>query len=184
MNIGKFSVKRPVTISMVVLIIIMFGLVSFSKMSVDLMPEMEFPILAVMTTYDGAGPEEVEENVTKPIEESMASVSGIDTITSISSSGVSFVIMMFDYGTDLDSATNTVRDKIEQAKFQLPDEADDISVMKMDMNSMPIMMVSVSGDRSLNDVKTIVDDTIVPRLERIDGVAAATTIGGLSLIHI
>ncbi len=178
MNIGKFSVKRPVTISMIVLIIIMFGMVSFSKMSVDLMPEMEFPILAVLTTYEGAGPEEVEENVTKPIEESMASVSGIDSITSISSSGMSIVIMMFDYDIDLDSATNSVRDKIEQAKFSLPDEVDDISVMKMDMNSMPIMMVTVSGERSLNDIKTIVDDTIAPRLERINGVAAATTIGG------
>lgn len=178
MNIGKFSVKRPVTITMCVLVLIMFGVVSFTRMSVDLMPKMDLPVLALIATYDGAGPEEVEEKVTKTIESSMASISGIDSISSISSAGSSVVILMFNYGTNLDAATNSVRDKIEQAKFMLPSEVDNISVMKMDMNSMPIIMLGVSGDRSLADVRKIVDDKITPRIERIDGVAAATVMGG------
>ena len=178
MNIGKFSVKRPVTITMCALILIMFGIVSFTRMSVDLMPEMELPVVALMSTYDGAGPEEVEERVTKPLESAMSSVSGIDSIRSISAAGSSIVILVFDYGTDLDAATNSVRDKIEQAKMLMPSEVDDTSIMKLDINSMPVLMVGVSGDRSLDDVKKIVDDTIVPRLERINGVAAATSLGG------
>lgn len=179
MNIGKFSVKRPVTVAMVTLVAILFGIVSFFRMPVDLMPEMELPILAVMATYDGAGPEEVEELVTEPLEDAMAGLSGIDSINSISASGMSVVILSFDYGTNLDAVTNDVRDKLETAKYMLPDDAqENVAVIKMDINSMPILMVSVSGDRSLDDVKKIVDDKIVPRLERIDGVAAATSMGG------
>ena len=153
MNIGKFSVKRPVTVAMAALVLILFGIVSFTRMSVDLMPEMELPILAVIAPYDGAGPEEVEEMVTKPIESNMAGISGIDTISSISSAGSSIVMMMFDYGTNLDAATNSVRDKLETAKMMMPSEVDDITILKLDMNSMPILMVGVSGDRSLDDVK-------------------------------
>ena len=163
---------------MAALVLILFGIVSFTRMSVDLMPEMELPILAVIAPYDGAGPEEVEEMVTKPIESNMAGISGIDTISSISSAGSSIVMMMFDYGTNLDTATNSVRDKLETAKMMMPSEVDDITILKLDMNSMPVLMVGVSGDRSLDDVKKIVDDKIVPRLERIDGVAAATAMGG------
>ena len=80
MNIGKFSVKRPVTVAMAALVLILFGIVSFTRMSIDLMPKMELPIMAVMTTYDGAGPEEVEDLITKPIESSIAGISGIDMI--------------------------------------------------------------------------------------------------------
>lgn len=178
MNIGKFSVKRPVTVAMAALVLIMFGIVSFTRMSVDLMPEMELPILAVIAPYDGAGPEEVEEMVTKPIESNMAGISGMDTISSISSAGSSIVMMMFDYGTNLDTATNSVRDKLEMAKMMMPAEVDDITILKLDMNSIPVLMLGVSGDRSLDDVKKIVDDKIIPRLERIDGVAAATAMGG------
>ena len=120
MNIGKFSVKRPVTIAMCSLVLILFGVVSFTRMSVDLMPKMELPILAVMAPYDGAGPEEVEEMVTKPLESSMAGISGIDSIQSVSSAGNSIVMLMFDYETDLDTATNAVRDKVEMAKMMMP----------------------------------------------------------------
>ena len=84
MNIGKFSVKRPVTVAMAALVLILFGIVSFTRMSIDLMPKMELPIMAVMTTYDGAGPEEVEDLITKPIESSIAGISGIDMIQSFS----------------------------------------------------------------------------------------------------
>ncbi len=178
MNIGKFSVKRPVTVTMCALVLILFGFVSFTRMSVDLMPELELPMLLVMAPYEGAGPEEVETMVTKPIESSMASISGLDSISSISSAGNSIVMLMFDYGTNLDTATNAVRDALETAKIILPEEAHDITLLKLNMDSLPVMMLAVSGDRSLEDVKKIVDETIAPRLERIEGVAAATVMGG------
>lgn len=178
MNIGKFSVKRPVTITMCVLILMMFGLVSFTKMSVDLMPKIEMPVMVIMTSYDGAGPEEVETRVTKPIESAVASISGIDTISSTSAAGSSFVILMFDYGVNLDEATNSVRDKIEMAKMMMPSDVGDVSIMKMDMDSMPVVMIGIAGERSLSDLRSIVDDEVVPRLERIDGVAAANVMGG------
>ena len=178
MNIGKFSVKRPVTVAMAALVLILFGIVSFTRMSIDLMPKMELPIMAVMTTYDGAGPEEVEDLITKPIESSIAGISGIDMIQSFSSAGSSVVMMSFDYETNMDTATNAVRDKLEMARMMMPSDVGDSTILKLDMNSMPILMVGVSGDRSLDDVKKIVDDKIIPRLERIDGVAAATAIGG------
>lgn len=178
MNIGKFSVKRPVTIAMAALVLILFGVVSFTRMSIDLMPKMDLPIMAVMTNYDGAGPEEVEERVTKPLESSMASISGMSGITSISSAGSSVVMIMFDYGTNLDSATNDVRDALEFAKMILPEEAQDITILKLDINSMPIITLGVSGERSLEDIKKIVEDKVAPRLERIEGVASVDVSGG------
>lgn len=178
MNIGKFSVKRPVTVAMAALVLILFGIVSFTKMSIDLMPKMDLPIMAVMTSYDGAGPEEVEERVTKPIESSMAGISGMNTISSMSSAGSSVVMVMFEYGTNLDTATNDIRDALEMAKMMIPEEAQDISILKLDINSLPIMTIGVSGDRSLEDVNKIVEDTIAPRLERIEGVASVSVSGG------
>ncbi len=178
MNIGKFSVKRPVTIAMAALVLILFGIVSFTRLSVDLMPKIELPMLALIDSYDGAGPEEVEELVTKPLENSMASLAGMDSITSTSSAGNSVVLITFDYGTDLDSATNDVRDALEMTKMMLPEEAQDVSIIKMDINSMPIMNLAVSGDRSLEDIQKIVEEKIAPRMERISGVASASVSGG------
>ncbi len=178
MNIGKFSVKRPVTIAMASLVLILFGVVSFTRMAIDLMPKMDLPIMAVMTSYDGAGPEEVEQRVTKPLEASMAGISGMNSITSISSAGSSVVMVMFEYGTNLDTATNDIRDALEMAKMMVPEEAQDISILKLDINSLPIITIGVSGDRSLEDVNKIVEDTIAPRLERIEGVASVNVSGG------
>ncbi len=178
MNIGKFSVKRPVTIAMAALVLILFGVVSFTRMSIDLMPKMELPIMALTTSYDGAGPEEVEERVTKPMEGALASISGMSSISSVSSAGNAVVLIMFDYGTDLDTATNDVRDALEFAKMMMPEEAQDITIFKMDFNSLPIITLGVSGDRSLEDIKKIVEDKVAPRLERIEGVASVDVAGG------
>ncbi|MBQ5368735.1 MAG: efflux RND transporter permease subunit, partial [Peptococcaceae bacterium] len=145
MNIGKFSVKRPVTIAMASLVLILFGVVSFTRMAIDLMPKMDLPIMAVMANYDGAGPEEVEERVTKPLEASMAGISGMNSITSMSSAGSSVVMVMFEYGTNLDTATNDIRDALEFAKMMLPEEAQDVSILKLDINSLPIITIGVSG---------------------------------------
>lgn len=180
MNIGKFSVKRPVTIIMVVVIMLMFGMVSLSMLAVDLLPDMELPIMLVYTTYDGAGAEEVESKVTRTIEQQCATISGIDSINSQSMSGTSIVMLSFNYGTNLDEATNSVRDALSMAEMLMPDGVGDSSIMKMSMDSMPIMYIGIASDngRDIDEIRKIVDDTIAPRIERIEGVAAANVVGG------
>lgn len=178
MKLAQFSVKRPVTIFMVVLIVLLLGSVSFSKLAIDLMPDIEIPIVAVVTPYEGAGPEEVEKTVTKLYESQMASLSGVDTIISQSSAGQSMIMLQFNFGTNLDEAVNTIRERIGMFSMMMPDKVSDSTIVKMDMNSMPIMMLTVSGDRHLDDVRKIVDDTIAPRLERGEGIAAVTVSGG------
>ena len=162
MKLAQFSVKRPVTIFMVVLIVLLLGSVSFSKLAIDLMPDIEIPIVAVVTPYEGAGPEEVEKTVTKLYESQMASLSGVDTIISQSSAGQSMIMLQFNFGTNLDEAVNTIRERIGMFSMMMPDKVSDSTIVKMDMNSMPIMMLTVSGDRHLDDVRKIVDDTIAP----------------------
>ena len=178
MKLAQFSVKRPVTIFMVVLIVLLLGGVSFSKLAIDLMPDIEIPIVAVVTPYEGAGPEEVEKTVTKVYESQMASLSGVDTIISQSSAGQSMIMLQFNFGTNLDDSVNAIRERIGMFSMMMPDKVSDSTIVKMDMNSMPIMMLTVSGDRHLDDVRKIVDDTIAPRLERGDGIAAVTVSGG------
>lgn len=178
MSIAKFSVKKPVTILMVVLVVLLLGSVSFSKLAVDLMPNIEMPIVAVMTSYEGAGPEEVEKTVTKMYESQLATIGGIDTISSTSSAGQSMIIMMFDYGTNLDEAVNSCRDKLGFVRDMMPDAVGTSTIVKMDMNSMPVMVLTVSGNRHIDDVRKIVDDELVPRLERSAGIAAVTVMGG------
>ena len=180
MNIGKFSVKRPVTIVMVVIIMLLFGMVSLSMMTVDLLPDMELPIMVVYTNYDGAGSEEVESKVTKIIEQQCASVAGIDSISSQSMAGTSLVILQFNYGTNLDEATNSVRDALSMAGMMMPEGVGDSEIIKMSMESMPIMYIGISSDndRNIDEIRKIVDNTIAPRIERIEGVAAATVVGG------
>lgn len=180
MNFGRFSVKRPVTIIMVVVIMLMFGMVSLSMMSVDLLPDMDLPIMLVYTTYDGAGAEEVESKVTKVIEQQCAAISGIDTISSTSGAGVSTVLLYFNYGTNLDEATNSVRDALNMADMIMPEDVGDSNIMKMSMDALPIMYISIASDtdRDIDEIRKIVDETVAPRIERIEGVAAATAVGG------
>jgi len=180
-NIAKFAVKHPVTITIFLVIMILFGVVSWGMLSVDLLPDMELPMLIVMTEYPDAGPEEVEDSVTKIIEQNMASISGIDTIQSQSTAGMSVVLISFEFGTDLGEATNSVRDALSMAEFSLPEKCGNSSILKMNIDSMPIMTLTVASDsgRSMDELVSIVNDTVVSRLERIDGVAAATVNGGV-----
>lgn len=180
MSLSKISVKRPVTTLMVLLIVIMFGLMSLMSLGVDLMPNMNIPIAVVITTYDGAGPEEIKTLVTEPIEEACASVSGLDTIESSSANGMSLVMLRFDYDEDIDVCATDVREKIDLVKYALPDDAGDPMVMKIDINSLSgsIMFTASADGRDITELKTLIDDKVVPRLERVSGVASVTVMGG------
>lgn len=178
MGIIKTAVKRRVTVIMIFACIALLGIVSFMGLGVDLMPDMELPVQIVMTTYSGAGSEEVESMVTETIESAAASVEGLDTMISMSSSGMSIVMIEYNWGTDLDVAGQDLREKIDLVKGYLPDDASTPTVMKMNMNSMPIMVYAISGGSNLVDLKETVENDIVPVLERQSGVASVTVGGG------
>ena len=179
MDFTKISIKRPVAIIMVMLIIVILGIVSVSKMEMALTPDVDMPIAMVMTTYEDAGPEEVESLVTEKIESAVANVEDVESITSTSSEGSSMVMVEFSYGTNLDTAVTNLRDKISMVEVMLPDDCDSPTIMKMDMNSMPVVTAVVASD-SMDEyeLKTFVEDNIEPRLERQSGVASVDVMGG------
>ena len=179
MKISDFAVRRPVTIAMLVLGIILIGAVSLGKLAIDLYPELNFPIAAVTASYPGAGPEEIENQVTRPLEEIMGTVNNVESIMSVSSPGSSMVLMMFNWGTDINFATLQMREKVDLIKAGLPDDVGTPTVLKMDPTTMPIMQAGVSGSRDLASLQQITEDLIKNRLERIEGVASVAITGGL-----
>lgn len=177
MSIVKFAVKRPVTMIILVSVLLILGFFTYSKLSVDLLPEMELPVAAVITTYSGVGPEEVESGVTELLESSLTSLSNVDTIQSISSTGQSIIIIQYKWGTDMDTAAIDIKDNISIVEGYLPSGADKPMVVKMDPTMMPIMQMGISGD-DLNQLQTLAEDVIEPRLSRIPEVASVIITGG------
>lgn len=179
MDITKLSIKRPVAIIMVMLVMIVLGVVSITKMDTAFSPEVDMPIAMIMTTYRDAAPEEVENLVTEYIESAVSNVENVDTITSTSSEGLSMVTVEFDYGTDMDTAVNDIRDKISSIEMLLPDNCDSPSIMKMNMNSSSVLTAVVASE-SMDEyeLKRFVEDNIQPRIERQKGVGSVEVIGG------
>jgi HAE1 family hydrophobic/amphiphilic exporter-1 len=180
MKIVNFAVKRPVTITILVTVVIMLGIFTYSKMGLNLLPEMKLPVAAVMTTYTGAGPEEVEQ-VSKTLEGTLAGLSNVKTIQSISSSGSSIIILQYNWGTDMDLAATDIREKIGIVEKYLPAEVDKPMVIKMDPNMMPILQLGISGgdNMSLAQLQSLAEDVIEPRLSRLPDIASVVITGGL-----
>lgn len=178
MKLHDISVKRPVAVLMCVLMVLVLGGVSFSKVPVDLMPDINLPIAIVSTNYSGVAPQEIESIVTKPIENVIATVNNIKSIQSISSEGNSIIIAEFNSGTDMNFGTLQMREKVDMIKGFLPDDVGNPLIMKLDPNMMPILNVSVTNNHSEMKLKHFIDDYIMPRLERIEGVASIGVTGG------
>ncbi len=178
MNIHEISIKRPVTVFMCVLIILVLGWVSLTKLSLDLMPNITFPVAIVSTEYQGVGPQEIENIVTRNIESSVATVSNIKAVQSQSSAGSSMVIAEFNSGTDMDFATLHLREKVDLIKAYLPDEVGTPMVIKMDPSMIPVVTLGVTNGSNEVELKKLVEDKIKPRLESLDGVAAVYITGG------
>ena len=159
------------------LMVIVFGFYSFSTLPLALMPSMEVPAAIVYATYPGAGPEDIEQQVAKPLESAVAGLSGLDTLQSTSSENMSMVIIQFTDSTNLDDAMTDLRDKVSQVKSQLPDDASDPTVMSIDIDSMPVVQVALRGS-DLAALQSIAEDDISPALERLDGVASVDISGG------
>jgi HAE1 family hydrophobic/amphiphilic exporter-1 len=179
MKLAELSVNRPVTTAMIYIAIVVLGLVSLPMLGLDLMPNIEIPAVSVLTAYEGAGPEEVETLITEPMEESLSTISGVDEVISLSKEGLSSVTLRFKWGEKIDETINEVRDKVDQARMRLPDEADKPVIVKFDIAMAPIMIITVTAQESYPNLQKIVKDRIIDPLKRINGVAAATPGGGL-----
>ena len=185
MNISRGPVNRPVLTTIMFLVVIALGLVSFSRLSIDLMPEITFPTISVITDYANVGPQEIEESVSRPIEEALAAVQGVEEITSTSTEGRSRVRVAFAWGTDLDVAANDIRDRIDRVMARLPEDIERPMIRKFDLSAFPVMYLGVSGSLNPLDLRQIVEDQVKYRLERVPGVAAIDIRGGLNReIHV
>lgn len=178
--LSGFSVKKPYTVVVGVVLIIILGVVSFTHMTVDLLPSMNLPYALVITGYVGASPEEVEEIVTKPVEQTVATVSNIKTVQSISSDNSSTVILEFDQTANMDSVTIEMRESLDQIKGYWPEEVSDPIIMKLNPDMMPVLIAAVSA-RSDDAAETskVIEEKVLPEIESVEGVASVTTSGSI-----
>ena len=178
MSLSGLAVKRPVTFLMLFLALVGIGVVTFVGLKMDLFPQMELPVVVVITQYSGTSPEDIESLITRPIEEGVATVQNLDTLSSQSREGISLVMAEFAWGTDMDMAERHIRENVDLMKARLPDDAGEPLIFRFDPTLMPVMVISVSGKKDLAELRYIAENSIEPRLERIEGVASADTMGG------
>lgn len=181
MTLAEFSVKRPVTTTMVFLIVILLGAIAFTRLPIDLLPEVTYPSLTVSTEYANVGPQEVEDLISRPVEEAVAAIAGVEEITSSSSEGRSQVRVAFTWGTDLDAAADEVRTRIDRIRERLPEDAQPPTIFKFDLASFPIVFLGVSSPTmDETALREFVEEQVEYRLERVAGVAAVDLRGGLN----
>lgn len=179
MKISELSVNRPVTTVVIFLAIIVLGVYSLGKLAIDLIPDISYPMIAVFSNYPGVGPEEVEENLTKVIENAAASASNVKKITSTSREGQTVIRVEYEWGTDMGDAAAELREKLDLIRDFLPDEASQPVIFKFDPSMIPIMVLVVEGKRDLKSLRYIAENDIKNNFEQIDGVANVQIWGGL-----
>lgn len=177
MKFAQTFIKHHVMTILLYILVVVFGFYSFQNLPLALMPSMEVPAAVVYATYPGAGPEDIEQQVTKKLEDAVAGLSGLDTLQSTSSENMAMLVIRFTNDTDMDQAMTDLRDKVAQVKSQLPDDASDPTVMSIDIDSMPVVSVALRGN-DLASLQSIAEDEIQPALERLDGVASVDISGG------
>jgi hydrophobic/amphiphilic exporter-1 (mainly G- bacteria), HAE1 family len=178
MSLSKTVVNRPTTILIIYALLVGLALYMVPQIPIDLYPEINPPILVVISSYRGAGPEEVEETLTRPLEGALINVSNVQRMTSTSSEGNAMILLEFDWAHDLTEAANEIRDKLEFIKDFLPDEASTPQIFKFDPSMLPIMDLVVTGNRPPEDLFAIAESQIQPYLEQVEGVATTFISGG------
>lgn len=179
--LSKLSVKKPYTVLVAVVLILVLGILSFRNMSTDLLPDMELPYAIVMTTYPGASPEEVETAVTKPVEQAMASITNMKEVSSVSSNNVSVVILEFNESTDMNTATIDMRESLDMVSAQWDDSIGSPTIMKLNPDMMPIMVAALDyDDLDRIQVTDKAETDIIPELESVEGVASVNASGEVS----
>lgn len=178
MSVPGYSVKHRVTMTMFYTFVIAFGIFSFARLQLDLYPDMEIPMIVIMTTYIGASPADIETLISRPIEETVVSVTGVENITSKSKENVGIVTLEFEWGYDMDQAEIDTRNKLDLVKGKLPEEADVPIVVALDPSMQPIVMFNIVGDLSTSELRKIAEDRIKPKLERVEGISSVDVGGG------
>ncbi len=178
MRLTELAIKRPAFITMVFVALAVLGLYSYNQMGVDLLPRMDWPIVSVVTVYQGAGPREVENDVTKPMENALSTLNNVDNIRSYSLENVSIVVVQFSFSADIDAATNDVQRNVDMVRSTLPREVKAPQVEKVNLNAVPILRISVFGNMSQKDLYHFVKDHVQNRLEQVAGVATVDLVGG------
>lgn len=173
MKLPEFSVNRKVTTSMLVMIVVVLGILAYTQLGLDFFPELEFPTVSVITSYQGVSPEDIENTITRPLEQVVNTVSGVKNVNSTSSEGVSVIMVELEWGTNLDFAAQDIRDQIGIYAGYLPEDASDPMVVKFDISQMPIVFWGVTGDRPVDELKEIIEEEVAMRIERIEGVASS-----------
>jgi len=178
MTISEFSVKRPVSILMFALILMVMGLWSLSTMKLDLLPDIEMPVLTVITSYPGASSEEIERTVSEPLEKGVGTVTNLKSVSSISRENVSLLTIEFESGTDINVGAQDVRDALDLVVSNLQDEVNRPIIVKMDTSQMPVIVLGVSGMKDTIALKNLMEDKVTDRLKRLDGVGSVMVMGG------
>jgi hydrophobic/amphiphilic exporter-1 (mainly G- bacteria), HAE1 family len=179
MSIPATAIRRPITMFMICAVIVLIGGISLTRLPVDLLPDISYPSVSVSVSYSGVGPLEMEELITRPLEQALSACANLDQINSTSAEGRSNVRMSFTWGTDLNEAMNDVRTRVDRVRGRLPEDADTPMVMRYDSNAQPIMSVGVEGDYDRVTLREIAEQQLSTRMERAAGVASVTVGGGL-----
>ena len=177
MNLPRLAVHRPITTLMVSLFVLLLGAISLRHLAVDLMPDLQYPTVSVTTLYRGAGPEEIETLITRPLEQTLGGVSGVERISSDSMEGSCTVRVEFTWGRDLDAAIGEMRQAISKVSVNFPEEVDDPLIRRYDIADSPIIYLGLKSDREPLEVSELAEQTILPQLERLEGVARVTMRG-------
>ena len=170
MNFAAFAVKRPVLTIMCSLLVLLMGFVSLSRLPIDLFPDMTKPVITISTSYDDAGPEDVEETITMKVEEAVSAVEGVKKITSVSREERSGVYVEFEWGVDLDEVTNDIRDRLDRIVRSLPDGVDRPSIRKFNTDNIPILFLGIESNMDMLKTTKMIEDQISYRFERLPGV--------------
>jgi HAE1 family hydrophobic/amphiphilic exporter-1 len=173
------AIDRPVTTLMFYVAIVLLGFVSLRQLSLDLLPNISYPRLSVMTQYPGVAPEEIETLISMPLEAAVSRVPGLRRVESVSKEGVSFLTLEFAWGTDMDFTMLHTREALDNARERLPDGAENPTIIPMDPQSKPILVLAVSGSANLLDLKDFAEELVKPRLEQIQGIGSAEVTGGV-----
>ncbi len=172
------SVRRPIGVGVLSAAVCIVGWIAVARLPVDLLPEVDFPRISIVTAYEGVGPEEIENLLTRPIEQAVSTIDGVTALEAESAEGLSRVQLQFDWGVDLDSAVNDVRAQLDRLRARLPDDAEPPTVLKFDISATPIATLGLSGGSDPRRLRYLADELLTRRLERVSGVAAVEVNGG------
>lgn len=178
MKLTELAIKRPAFITMIFVALAVLGIFGYSRMGVDLLPKMDWPMVSIITVYPGAGPKEIESLVSKPLEEAVSAVSNLDNVRSYSYEGVSVVLAQFGFSSNVDDVTAEVQRRIDQMRSRLPEDAESPRIAKSDLNAFPILRVSFTGQMDQRDLYQFAKDKVKAELEQVSGVSAVTILGG------